>query len=884
MIGKALTDLPDANTHVTIGGADTDTILLKVRNYSNANIFSVLGSGNVGIGTTSPDHLLHVSGNAKMSNIYLLGNIIHEGDVDTQIKFATDTIAFDTAGSERLTINSTGNVGIGTTSPSEKLEVSGNIKTTGNVTFDGGAGTLNGLRTINRTGEIRINTTQGTRFGETALSSGQVIVDIIGKDDRIPLGIKQQAGTSQTRFVTFLSSSGDEVLGITTDGGFTTTDSTLVKRYVFEHGYAPSPADGMGIGLDLKVENASGTITSVGFIDVIQDDVSEDESSMRLSVGETTPTEVMRLQSDGNVGIGTSSPTPNAGNMGVHIKAPTNVSSELKLDTTDSNRGNYITFAKAGVDKWDIYSPADGSLRFRDKTLPEVTTPLTLLDGGNVGINTTTPTALLEVKGSGSASTDTHFRVVEAAGTGNLFRVNQRETIARFLTGSDGILLPTNQPVNYGSSTVYTKRDSTLNAFVYSQGGTEHFAIKDGGNVGIGTTTPAATLHIKSPSNFTNTGSLQIDTTGVSSTQVFMDLKGTAGGDQYIFKHYRAGTLQSWMRNDQGRTQFNTTPLPSYLNSTAYTFNVPSNVTGNLFSVAHNFNNKFIISASGDTTVVGDLTVEGKVIAQEFHTEFVSASIVYSSGSTKFGDTLDDIHQFTGSIELSGSQGIVRIGNPTEANFNQIYLYRPGNRSAITIDTDAGRSATLNFAQGGVEQFKVGMPIQDVGSLGQRFAISYQGNPNFVMDADGIAINKVNPEYDLDVSGSGRFTNDLTVTGSLDVNGTVQATAFVETSARRFKENIEPIEGALNKVINLQGVTFNRIGEEKHEYGFIADEVKGIVPELVTHNAEGEIQGVHYARTVAVLTEAIKELDNKVKAQDLFINDLVARIEKLENK
>ena len=82
----------------------------------------------------------------------------------------------------------------------------------------------------------------------------------------------------------------------------------------------------------------------------------------------------------------------------------------------------------------------------------------------------------------------------------------------------------------------------------------------------------------------------------------------------------------------------------------------------------------------------------------------------------------------------------------------------------------------------------------------------------------------------------------------------------------------------------LQGVTFNRIGEEKHEYGFIADEVKDVVPELVTYNAEGELQGVHYARTVAILTEAIKELNNKVKAQDLFINDLVARIEKLENK
>jgi hypothetical protein len=43
------------------------------------------------------------------------------------------------------------------------------------------------------------------------------------------------------------------------------------------------------------------------------------------------------------------------------------------------------------------------------------------------------------------------------------------------------------------------------------------------------------------------------------------------------------------------------------------------------------------------------------VTAEEFHTEFVSASIVYKSGSTKFGDDIDDIHSFTGSINQSGS-------------------------------------------------------------------------------------------------------------------------------------------------------------------------------------------------------------------------------------
>jgi hypothetical protein len=50
-----------------------------------------------------------------------------------------------------------------------------------------------------------------------------------------------------------------------------------------------------------------------------------------------------------------------------------------------------------------------------------------------------------------------------------------------------------------------------------------------------------------------------------------------------------------------------------------------------------------------------DVTATGTVTAQEFHTEFISASVIYDSGSTRFGDTTDDTHAFTGSLTTSGS-------------------------------------------------------------------------------------------------------------------------------------------------------------------------------------------------------------------------------------
>ena len=75
-------------------------------------------------------------------------------------------------------------------------------------------------------------------------------------------------------------------------------------------------------------------------------------------------------------------------------------------------------------------------------------------------------------------------------------------------------------------------------------------------------------------------------------------------------------------------------------------------------------------SVTGDLTVNGAATITGILTAQEFHTEFVSASIIYTSGSTKFGDDTTDTHEFTGSLDVTGSlsfnsYNITEISNDT---------------------------------------------------------------------------------------------------------------------------------------------------------------------------------------------------------------------------
>jgi predicted acyltransferase (DUF342 family) len=101
-----------------------------------------------------------------------------------------------------------------------------------------------------------------------------------------------------------------------------------------------------------------------------------------------------------------------------------------------------------------------------------------------------------------------------------------------------------------------------------------------------------------------------------------------------------------------------------------------------------------------DATVLGNLTVAGKVTAEEFHTEFVSSSIIYSSGSTKFGDTLDDIHQFTGSVQITGSLTAPDITINQWGSVSASLASINSNAQALTLQdvTDNGNITTNSIS------------------------------------------------------------------------------------------------------------------------------------------------------------------------------------------
>ena len=86
--------------------------------------------------------------------------------------------------------------------------------------------------------------------------------------------------------------------------------------------------------------------------------------------------------------------------------------------------------------------------------------------------------------------------------------------------------------------------------------------------------------------------------------------------------------------------------------------------------MANEFKVKNGIIISGSADIEQNLTVRGTLTADQYNVSIVSTSILYESGSTKFGDTSDDTHEFTGSVLVNGKVNASSLTG--SLNFNNL--------------------------------------------------------------------------------------------------------------------------------------------------------------------------------------------------------------------
>ena len=101
-------------------------------------------------------------------------------------------------------------------------------------------------------------------------------------------------------------------------------------------------------------------------------------------------------------------------------------------------------------------------------------------------------------------------------------------------------------------------------------------------------------------------------------------------------------------------------------------------------------------------------------------------------------------------------------------------------------------------------------------------------------------------------------------TGQISITGEISATDFNTTSDINLKENIENIDNPLEKVLSINGVTFNWKSSKEPSAGVIAQEIEKILPQLINETEAGT-KSVNYNGLIGLLLKQLKSYRMKLR-------------------
>ena len=185
--------------------------------------------------------------------------------------------------------------------------------------------------------------------------------------------------------------------------------------------------------------------------------------------------------------------------------------------------------------------------------------------------------------------------------------------------------------------------------------------------------------------NLLVTGSLTSGGENISTISSSIATVTSTQGSKLTSLESSTGSLNTFTSSVSGRLSSIETTTGSLNSFTASTTTRLNSIEGKTGSYA----------TTGSNTFNGNLTVTGYIDAQELRTTYISSSILYRSGSTKFGDEVSDTHSFTGSLLISGYTNNVTITSD----------YRP---YFIASTTNSGEEAGIKIQQSSVSDWYFG--------------------------------------------------------------------------------------------------------------------------------------------------------------------------------
>ena len=534
--------------------ADENGKVFQIKNSSGGEQFYVYTESSNAYVRIDPE--LHIS-----------DTILHVGDQDTKIRFpAANTISMETAGSERVRITGIGSVGIGTTNPTEILDVRGNLVvaealavnrprivlsapddgtnyrhlfganlqvnssgtfTTPTANISGGGWEYLPANSLNAHGEIRYLSAPDTN----ATSSTP--------EERFRIDSGGRVGIATTNPTTHLQIGG---LGVDSDNvikfGRRINSANTNLPLIGHHS-----GDGTGSGLALCATSNQGAIHFF-------------TGNGGNGFGASNNEERVIIKHDGEVGIGTTNP-------------------ENLLDVNQSfgrqrfnKYGHYIAKNNGAstTEYWTFAPRSSGNLGIGrgapdiEGTVGVANDKLTIKSTGEVGIGSTHPTTKLDVRGhikvdggpilQNSTNTGDVLNITSA--TGYLELGSRNSSYVHFMTDRSRYYFNRKIIVDEGIIGSYNE-DLVLTTDIDE----ERIRIdNDTGNVGIGTATIDKKLTVYGGVGIDGTHATQVtldvdNRVGMANTagseQLILNLRGdVANNQQLVFKNYRLRNGSDW--------------------------------------------------------------------------------------------------------------------------------------------------------------------------------------------------------------------------------------------------------------------------------------------------------------------------------------------------
>jgi len=874
-------------------------------NGTTQGLFWDASTQRLGLGTTSPTQKLTLyNGILLLEQSTASNNLIrftengsesfHLG-VDSNAEFHITGPSF--TNNKYVTVDTNGNVGIGTTSPSAAIHA---YHSTTNVVGNFESGDANAWI------QIKDNSTT-----DTAVMFG-------AEGDNLLL----RAGSNERLRIT---SAGNVGIG---------TTSPAVKLAVQNNSstaYNPSTAAFNTVATLKNTTGGASTNALLSFateangewyIGGVQNSGNTASDFVFAGRNGGTRAERMRIDSSGNVGIGTTSPSSllhTQGNTELHIYAKNTNSaagqnSYITLETASSTGNPYLRLISA-VSDCSIRAISDG-LSFQTGTFTSerarIDSSGSFMAGKSatniandgfeahannyVGItrNASIPLflnrrtddgGLIQFRKNnasvGSIGTSGGHMWFGCDDVGMLFRTNESIRPYNPSTQSER-----DAAIDLGVSSVRFK-DAYLSSYVYASGiagisdgntyirlagsdvmqfftgGSERARIDSSGNVGIGTSSPANKLQIVSTTTDpiayfgkSQTGSASNGLIKLQSGRIPQDGSDTTGESGIIFAH-SGGT---------GGTNFDATG--GYIKSIRTSVH---SVTANADSALvfatskDNADTERLRITSGGNVGIGVSTPSGKLHLSNSGAVNQAATIFSLDGyHSTFGANLAKSSgtYTTPATNISGGAWEYQSTNSLNGHGHMIYLSAPDTNSSASTPLERLRidnSGNLLVGRTSVGSSGTGHSIRggDSAIFARSGGEALQANRNA---SDGAVV---------------QFQRSGTSVGSVSV--TSSGTTYNTTSDLRLKENIEPLE-ATDKLMAMNPVSYNWKADPDgpRSMGFIAQEMQEVMPEAVAvGDDEDAMMSMDYGRItpviVAALQDALKEID--------MLKDRIAELE-----